>query len=314
MGILHTIDKNIDRLGYWYAGYLLLSGGFGWLAKQLTIFGQIGWPEAVFIGLLVSTFGVATVSLAFIAWRQIKSNSVPGKAIESAASAQRVGEHKALEAHDEETFGGDLLGGAVIGATSIGTAPGLKLPPPPPRIDPSAEHPDKQKAKNAILVASIDYFDPALTAAQRLRQISQESFTRTIPHGAAKKAVIYGLSRTNLGIDFRDRPVLERLKVPDVVRSLTLYEEEDAYYTNYIYYVRSIELALDMLRQLSDVPKGNVDEARKCYATWLDAHHTFVDHNSVVLKKHRDLHTIPKMHQHVKADFTEPDWEKIIRK
>lgn len=306
MGILRTIDKNIDRLGYWYAGYLLMSGGLGWLAKQLTIFGQIGWPEAVFIGLLVSTFGVATVSLALIAWRQIKPNSTPDKIITN------PNEHTALEAPYDEIFGGDLLGGGPIGAAPIGATAGLKLPPPPPRPDPATEHPDKQKAKDAIIDASREFFGPALESAQKLRSLANNLYTRDMPKGAARQAIIYGITRYDMQIDFRGRPGLSELKVPDLVRKMTLHEAEDAYYINYIWYIRCVELALDTLKRVHGVPAKLVDDARAEFSRWLDLHHKLVDHNETAMRKHRDLSTIPNMH--VKAVLDQPDWDLLIQK
>lgn len=52
-----------------YLGLLLASGFFSWLGKKLKVFGELGWPEAIFIGVGVAALLAMALAVVLAGWR-----------------------------------------------------------------------------------------------------------------------------------------------------------------------------------------------------------------------------------------------------
>src|SRR4051812_35417551 len=77
-------------------GYTFLSGVFAWVAKNLTRFGNIGWAEAVFIGLGASALVALLFCAILVAWRVFRPlvSSAPDTTIAAPASLQIPHDHE----------------------------------------------------------------------------------------------------------------------------------------------------------------------------------------------------------------------------
>ncbi|NJS14563.1 MAG: hypothetical protein HC788_08105 [Sphingopyxis sp.] len=62
------VDKAVDRFGYWFGAYTIMTGAFAWIARQMDAY-NLGWPEAFFIGLFSAGFVVLIVSAGLVGWR-----------------------------------------------------------------------------------------------------------------------------------------------------------------------------------------------------------------------------------------------------
>lgn len=52
-----------------YVALLLASGFFSWLGKKLTVFGELGWPESIFIGVGAASLVAFALSAGLQGWR-----------------------------------------------------------------------------------------------------------------------------------------------------------------------------------------------------------------------------------------------------
>ena len=66
------VNGAVQNITGWFAFFGLLAAAFTWLGKGLTVFGNLGWAEAVFLG--VGTAAVLTLVLSafLVAWRFFK--------------------------------------------------------------------------------------------------------------------------------------------------------------------------------------------------------------------------------------------------
>ncbi len=288
-----------DRLGQ-FVDWLLSTPG--WVPGSLAIiFGTVVlFPHASWT--------------AFQAMRgKLPADRTP-ETVEPISSTQIEARNEPPETADVGPFlGGGLLGGP-LGSAPIGALHGSRLPPAPPRTDPETEHENKKAAKEALIKAAKNYFGPAYDASHKLRHSATKLYTHNIPKGPTLQAIIWGLSRYDLGIKNDNRPSVEHLKNADRVRAMTLFEAESAYYYNYCWYARSVEFALNVMSRVEGAPKALVDQASSEYSNWLGLHQKFVDHNSCALAEFIDLNTIPKMTGLVHVDWSAPNWESISRK
>lgn len=55
-----------------YLGILISTGVFSWLGKRLQVFGNLGWPEAIFIGAFAGATLSFSVAACLIGWRYFK--------------------------------------------------------------------------------------------------------------------------------------------------------------------------------------------------------------------------------------------------
>ncbi|MGB3723267.1 MAG: hypothetical protein WA979_10685 [Pacificimonas sp.] len=65
-------DKGVDRLGYWFGFYTLLSGALSWVGNKLAFLSAYGWPEAVLFGLFFSAVLMILVTSSLALWRYFK--------------------------------------------------------------------------------------------------------------------------------------------------------------------------------------------------------------------------------------------------
>ncbi len=87
----------VDRLGYWYGGYLLLSAFFTWLLAKLPILNSLTWPAYILIGIALALITVLTVTASLALFRIFKPIS----------KIQTIDDSKSLlisnRAHDEQS-------------------------------------------------------------------------------------------------------------------------------------------------------------------------------------------------------------------
>jgi hypothetical protein len=66
------INRGVDRFGAWATAFGVLTGALSWLGKKLTILGDLGWPEAIFVGLFSASFITALFGAGLAAWRYLR--------------------------------------------------------------------------------------------------------------------------------------------------------------------------------------------------------------------------------------------------
>ena len=74
----------------------LVSAAFGWLAKKMTYFGVLGWPEAIFIGVGAACVVVLVLSAGAAGWRFLRPVPQAQPAVEQVAqpgALMNIAEH-----------------------------------------------------------------------------------------------------------------------------------------------------------------------------------------------------------------------------
>ncbi len=84
--------RHLDRVLVWIGAFGTVWAGMTWLSTKLTRFGDVGTPEAVFIGLGAAVLLTIALSLALIGWRIFKPIAPSGPAV-----GGNTLEHDALE-------------------------------------------------------------------------------------------------------------------------------------------------------------------------------------------------------------------------
>lgn len=72
MGILRRIDKAVDRAGYWYAAWGLVTPMMSWLWKQTSLLASASWADAILLGIFSTLICISVVSLGLVAWRHFR--------------------------------------------------------------------------------------------------------------------------------------------------------------------------------------------------------------------------------------------------
>lgn len=69
MSVFKKTEGLLERVLIWVSAYGVLAAGFSWIARNLTVFGEIGWAEAVVGGFLLASLAIFVLSVGLVAWR-----------------------------------------------------------------------------------------------------------------------------------------------------------------------------------------------------------------------------------------------------
>ena len=66
---LPKINQFVQNISGWLAVLGALSAFFSWLGKKIALFGPLGWPEAIFLGVGSACIVTLVISAGLVAWR-----------------------------------------------------------------------------------------------------------------------------------------------------------------------------------------------------------------------------------------------------
>lgn len=102
-----NINTGVGSIVNWITFFTILSALLTWTSKNVTRFGVIGWPEAIFIGLAASSIVLLNLSVILVGWRYFNPLPASVQFMEGGAAPQArldstavpdVGKLQALEA------------------------------------------------------------------------------------------------------------------------------------------------------------------------------------------------------------------------
>lgn len=242
--------------------------------------------------------------------RRVPNEISPGAVTPTSNSADvKISEGKTSPATalQELPFAAGVLGNPIGG---VFHAP---LPPAPPRTDPQTEHPDKIKAKEAIIPLVEDYFEPAANALREFKILAKDRFLSRFENKSAvrsvcSRAIDYAPEKASTR---KDPALAHELKNIDKIRTLNLFETETSLYHAYIDYGQKAYLAVDLVNQCEPMHESVVKELRDLYGAWRSAHDQFVDAQKAVRQTHRDLNTVGRLHLNVLQEIPVPNWDRV---
>ncbi len=257
------------------------------------------WP--IFMAAGFAIFMVAVILILYAADKA--QNSKITVADEQADNKEKVSEPTS----EVEPFGSAILGGPLSGTPSIPHTPA------PERTDPASEHPDKQRAKEALVPLAKDYFEPAWQALRQLRLAARDNYLGRMKRNTKirdiiSRAIDHGPKKASTRHDPAEYHELKRI---DKVRALNLYEAETAFYHHYIDYGQNVQMIVSLVDECRPWSPDQLRTLLERYREWHDAHLALVERQKVLGQQFLDLNTIGTLEKNVLQEIPEPDWNAL---
>jgi len=257
------------------------------------------WP--IFMAAGFAIFMVAVILILYAADKA--QNSKITVADEQADNEEKVSEPTS----EVEPFGSAILGGPLSGTPSKSHTKARE------RTDPASEHPDKQRAKEALVPLAKDYFEPAWAALRELKGVAQTIYLgrmkrNTVAKEVISRAISSGPKKAETRRDPAEYHELSRI---DKIRALNLHEAETAFYHHYIDYGQNVLMTVSLVDECRPWSTDHMKNLLVKYQEWQSAHSALIDRQKLLGKEFLDLNTIGILETLVLQEVPEPDWAAL---